>query len=307
MCGIIGYVGKRVAHPILLTGLRRLEYRGYDSYGFALVSLNPGIVVETSVGQIGEAEVDIKSESTTGIAHTRWATHGGVTAENAHPQLSSDKGIAVVHNGILTNFLELRDFLKKKGHQFRSDTDSETIPRLIEEFMIEGNDILESIRLTARMIDPEGSYAFALVSEKKNNEIYFAKNRSPLLIGVGTNENFVGSAEVAFLEYTKKYIPLDDLVYGRITPNSIEIFQVETGEPVNLENKISTSPWNIEEAQKGGYPHFMLKEIHDQPHAIRNTLLSMNRSKLHSLAELIIQNSLFNRPCDRSKPIWGNS
>ena len=204
MCGIIGYVGKASAHPILFDGLKKLEYRGYDSYGFALIS-DPGLIVETAVGQIGEAHVDIISNSTSGIGHTRWATHGGVTRENAHPQLSGDSKIAVVHNGILTNYLELRDKLTKLGHKFRSDTDTETIPRLIEENLKQGNSLIEAVRLTVLDIDIDGSYAFAVIHRDYPDVICFAKNKSPLLVGLGEGENFVGSGEVAFLEHTKRY------------------------------------------------------------------------------------------------------
>jgi glucosamine--fructose-6-phosphate aminotransferase (isomerizing) len=289
MCGIIGYVGKQNAHPILFNGLKRLEYRGYDSYGFALITENPGLVVETAIGQIGLATVDLKTNSTSGIAHTRWATHGSVTRENAHPQLSGDSKIAVVHNGILTNFIELRSKLKKLGHTFRSETDTEVIPRLIEEYIKAGTSFIEAVRLTVIEIGSEGSYAFACVHKDYPDVIAFAKNKSPLLVGLGDGENFVGSGEVAFLEYTHKFIPLDDMVVGLITPSSVALYDATSAELINFEGKITLSRWNIEEAQKGGFKHFMLKEIHDQPHAIKNTLLSMDQEVIANLSDLIIQ------------------
>lgn len=291
VCGIIGYTGKKTAHPILFSGLKRLEYRGYDSYGFALLSNNPGLLVETAIGEIGEAVVDIRSNATVGIAHTRWATHGGVTPENAHPQLSSDSQIAVVHNGILTNYMELREELLSKGHVFRSETDTEVIPRLIEENMRDGKKFLEAVRETTLQLGLEGSYAFAAVHASEPHKICFAKNRSPLLVGVGDGEYFVGSAEVAFLEHTKRYIPLDDGIVGQITPTSVAIMDAVTGEFLSLEGKVTLSQWTIEEAQKGGFKHFMLKEIHDQPHAIRNTLLSADPDAIEAVADQIISHS----------------
>ena len=298
MCGIIGYVGKKNAHAILFNGLKRLEYRGYDSYGFALIT-NPGLLVETEIGQIGLANVDIIYEGVSGgIAHTRWATHGGVTRENAHPQLSGDSKIAVVHNGILVNYLELREKLKKLGHTFRSQTDTEVIPRLIEEYLKEGATFIEAVRLTVNEIGTEGSYAFAAVNRDNPNVICFAKNKSPLLVGLGEGENFVGSGEVAFLEHTRKYIPLDDMVVGQITPTSVALYEADTGKLINFEGKITISRWNIEEAQKGGFKHFMLKEIHDQPHAIKNTLISMDYELINSLSDTVIQHEHNEAPSD---------
>lgn len=288
MCGIIGYVGKKNAHPILFNGLKRLEYRGYDSYGFALITESPGLLVEVNIGQIGQANVEIVSSSTGGIAHTRWATHGGVNRQNAHPQLSGDSKIAVVHNGILTNFIELREKLMKLGHVFRSDTDTEVIPRLIEEYIKQGKTFIDAVRATVNELGTEGSYAFAAVYKDAPNVICFAKNRSPLLVGLGEGENFVGSGEVAFLEHTRRFIPLDDNVVGQITPNSVALYDATTGDMIDFEGKITISRWNIEEAQKGGFKHFMLKEIHDQPHAIKNTLISMDAELVNSLAESII-------------------
>ena len=228
MCGIIGYVGKKNAHPILFNGLKRLEYRGYDSYGFALIT-NPGLLVETEIGQIGQANVEIISEGVSGgIAHTRWATHGGVTRENAHPQLSGDSTVAVVHNGILVNYLELREKLKKIGHTFRSQTDTEVNPRLIEEYLKEGNTFIEAVRKTVNEIGPEGSYAFAAVNRDNPNVVCFAKNKSPLLVGLGDGENFVGSGEVAFLVHSRKFIRLEDMVVGQISPTSVALYEAET-------------------------------------------------------------------------------
>ena len=299
MCGIIGYVGKKNAHPILFNGLKRLEYRGYDSYGFALITESPSLQVETEIGQIGLANVDIISNSIQGgIAHTRWATHGGVTRENAHPQLSGDSKIAVVHNGILVNFIELRDKLKRLGHVFRSQTDTEVIPRLIEEYIKEGKSFIDAVRATVNEIGKEGSYAFAAVHRDYPNVICFAKNKSPLLVGLGEGENFVGSGEVAFLEHTHRFIPLDDMIVGQITPSSVALYDSETGKLLNFEGKIQLSRWTIEEAQKGGFKHFMLKEIHDQPHAIKNTLISMDYELINSLSDLIIQHEHNEAPSD---------
>lgn len=294
MCGIIGVAGGNglEAFPILLKGLRLLEYRGYDSYGFALLSSNPGLTIQRAIGQIGQAIIDIKTDASSGIAHTRWATHGGVTEYNAHPQISCNKHIAVVHNGILTNYLELRDHLKSLGHEFSSETDTEVISHLIEEYMKTGYEFFQAVQMTVKDIGSEGSYAFACVCEDVPNTIAFAKNRSPLIVGLGDNlkENFVASAEVAFLEYTRKYIALEDMSVGQITPTSVEIYGSD-GKLLSLEGKIQVSQWTIEEAQKGGFKHFMLKEIHEQSHAIRNTLQTFDINALKHISESILTSS----------------
>lgn len=286
LCGIIGVTANKSlkAFPVLFSGLKRLEYRGYDSYGFALLTENPGLLVETAIGQIGEADLNLRIGSYTGIAHTRWATHGGVTENNAHPQVSCNRKIAVVHNGILTNYLELRDRLVALGHDFRSETDTETIPHLIEEYMNKGYDFFKATQLTVKELGSEGAYAFAAVCEDDQDTIIFAKNRSPLVVGIGEGSNFIASAEVAFLEFTRKLVALEDMSVGRITPNSVEIYDIE-GKLISLEGRIQISNWSIEEAQKGGFEHFMLKEIHEQSHAIRNTLHSLDKTVQNRIIE----------------------
>ncbi|OLS27547.1 MAG: Glutamine--fructose-6-phosphate aminotransferase [isomerizing] [Candidatus Heimdallarchaeota archaeon LC_3] len=290
MCGIIGIAGNQQSNAFrkLFNGLKRLEYRGYDSYGFAL--LNAGTLdIQTSIGQIGEAEIDLRSEARVGLAHTRWATHGGVTDINAHPQTSCQQRIAVVHNGILTNYLQLRDRLLDLGHEFRSETDTETIPHLIEEYMnSNGFTFLEATIAAVKDLGSGGSYAFAAVFQDEPNTIIFAKNRSPLLVGVGENENYIGSAEVAFLEHTKKYIVLEDMTIGKITADSIELYNLE-GELLSLDGKISVSQFNIEESAKGGFKHYMLKEIHEQGHALKNTLQNMDQDIIAKITKEIIE------------------
>jgi glucosamine--fructose-6-phosphate aminotransferase (isomerizing) len=288
LCGIIGIVGsnKSNAFQKLFNGLKRLEYRGYDSYGFALLHSGK-LDVQTSIGQIGKAEIDLKTEAKVGLAHTRWATHGGVTEINAHPQTSCHQRLAVVHNGILTNYLQLRDRLLSLNHDFKSETDTETIPHLIEEYMNTGFSFLDATIEAVKDLGSEGSYAFAAVSQDDPETIVFAKNRSPLLIGIGEEENYVGSAEVAFLEHTKKYIPLEDLTIGKITADSIELYDLN-GELLSLEGKILISRYSIQEAAKGGFKHYMLKEIHEQNHAIKNTLQYMDSEIISNITKEIM-------------------
>ncbi|MFW9930211.1 MAG: glutamine--fructose-6-phosphate transaminase (isomerizing) [Candidatus Thorarchaeota archaeon] len=295
MCGIIGIVSSnnKDAFPKLFSGLKRLEYRGYDSYGFALVN-GKKLDIQTSIGQISQAEIDIKSNAKSGLAHTRWATHGGVTELNAHPQTSCNQHIAVVHNGILTNYLQIRDRLKSLGHYFKSETDTETIPHLIEEYMkVQKISLIEATIAAVRELGSEGSYAFAAISQDEPDAIVFAKNRSPLLVGLGESENFVGSAEVAFLEYTKKYIALDDMTIGKITPTSIELYALD-GSLLNLDGKINISKFNIEEAAKGGFKHYMLKEIHEQGFALKNTLQYMDQNVIANITnEILVAPEIF--------------
>jgi glucosamine--fructose-6-phosphate aminotransferase (isomerizing) len=288
LCGIIGIVGsnKSNAFQKLFNGLKRLEYRGYDSYGFALLHSGK-LDVQTSIGQIGKAEIDLKTEAKVGLAHTRWATHGGVTEINAHPQTSCHQRLAVVHNGILTNYLQLRDRLVSLNHDFKSETDTETIPHLIEEYMNNGFSFLEATIEAVKDLGSDGSYAFAAVSQDDPETIVFAKNRSPLLVGIGEEENYVGSAEIAFLEHTKKYIPLEDLTIGKITADSIELYDLN-GELLSLEGKMLISKYSIQEAAKGGFKHYMLKEIHEQNHALKNTLQYMDQDIIGRIAEEVI-------------------
>ncbi|MHA2298723.1 MAG: glutamine--fructose-6-phosphate transaminase (isomerizing) [Candidatus Hodarchaeales archaeon] len=286
MCGIIGYSGYRNAIEVLSSGLKKLEYRGYDSYGFALARKQEKLKILTAVGQIGTAEfnldIDLNSSSH-GLGHTRWATHGGVTEANAHPHRDCEERIAVVHNGIISNYQEIKEKLIAKGHLFTSQTDTEIIPHLIEDYKNNGHSFLEATRLA--ILELEGEYAMAAISADKPGQIVFAKNKSPLLVGIGENENYVGSAEIAFLDYTRKMIPLEDMTFGVVNENEVTIYDVATGEPVEFE--VVVSEWTVDQAKKGGYPHFMLKEIHEQPQVLRKTLEFLDGEEVNNLIDQV--------------------
>jgi glucosamine--fructose-6-phosphate aminotransferase (isomerizing) len=265
LCGIVGYTGNREAQEVVLDCLKRLEYRGYDSAGLAIIS--PGALqLRKSVGEIAVLESKLEHlPGKTGVAHTRWATHGRPTTENAHPFVDCGSGFAVVHNGILTNYLPLKEELLRKGHVFTSETDSEVLVHLIED--APGTD-LRSKALSA-LTRIEGTYAIAVV-QKGKNEIIAARNESPLVVGIGHDENFVASDVTAFLRYTNEVIYPQDKEIVRIAPDSIEIFDSD-GHDVQWESQAVS--WNLEDAERSGYPHFMLKEIFEQPKAIHESML----------------------------------
>jgi len=271
LCGIVGYTGNREAQEIILDCLKRLEYRGYDSAGLAMVS--PGsLQLKKSMGEIAVLESNLgHMPGTTGIAHTRWATHGKPTTENAHPFLDCKGEYAVVHNGILTNYMGLKEELLKKGHEFTSETDSEIFAHLIED--APGKDLKSKVLSVLKLVD--GAYAIAVV-EKGKNEIVAARNESPLVVGVGHDENFVASDVTALLKYTNEVIYLMDKEAVRITPDSIETFDLE-GRAVKRDSQRVS--WNLEDAERSGYPHFMLKEIFEQPRAIHESLLGRLESR----------------------------
>ncbi len=263
MCGIIGYIGDKQAQPILLNCLGRLEYRGYDSCGIAVSS--SGIeLCKDAIRVEALKKAAPKLDGTAGVGHTRWATHGEPSQVNAHPHLDCAGNIAVVHNGVINNFQRLKQQLTSEGHNFVSETDTEVIPHLIEKYY-DGD--LETAVETA-LGDIEGSYAIIVltVGEPK---LVVAKKDSPIIIGIGDRENFVASDVPAILDYTNRVIYLEDGDIGVITADSIKVRQRGT-EVAREEHKIS---WTIEDAQKAGYEHFMLKEIHEQPKVIRDTLV----------------------------------
>ncbi|RLF43885.1 MAG: glutamine--fructose-6-phosphate transaminase (isomerizing), partial [Thermoplasmata archaeon] len=264
MCGIVGYTGYRNAKNVIIDCLKRLEYRGYDSAGIAINNKNLSIFKE--IGEIKNLEDSLpKIKGNAGLGHTRWATHGGVSKKNAHPHVDCNKKIAVVHNGIVENFKVLKEELKKKGHKFSSETDTEVIVHLIEE-EYKGN-IEEAALLALKKI--KGSYALTIICKDEPNKIIGIRKESPLVIGVGDNENFIASDIPAFLKYTNRVIYLDDNEMCVATPNSIKIFD-ENGNEVMKEERIVE--WNIEDAEKSGFPHFMLKEIYEQPVSISQAM-----------------------------------
>ena len=261
MCGIVGYVGEREAQPVLINCLKRLEYRGYDSCGIAL--LGGRTEVYKDAGRIEELEKFLQSnESRTGIGHTRWATHGKPSEVNAHPHIDCSGKVAVVHNGVIENFLHLKEQLTNEGHTFRSETDTEVIPHLIEKYY-QGN--LEQA-VTRALGDIAGTYAFIAI-HADCKELVVARKDSPLIVGIGDKEYFVASDAPAVLDYTDRVVYLEDGDIVVITKNDIKI----TSNGKQVARPEYRVPWSIEEAQKAGYDHFMLKEIHEQPRVIRNT------------------------------------
>ena len=264
MCGIIGYAGFRDARTILLESLKRLDYRGYDSAGVAIIDKKLKIYKE--VGEIANVEKKIPLlKGTIGVGHTRWATHGGVTKENAHPHMSCDNKIAIVHNGIIENFSVLKEELKKKGHIFRSQTDSEVIVHLIDD-VYKGN--LEDA-VVAAVKRLQGSYSIVAVSEDEPEKIVGIRKESPLAVGVGDSENFLTSDITAFLKYTNRVIFPNDGELCIITKDSINVVD-KNGK--TIKNKEEHITWDVKDAEKSGFAHFMLKEIYEQPDTINQAL-----------------------------------
>ena len=267
MCGIVGYIGKNDAAPILINGLTSLEYRGYDSAGIALMD-NNAIKVFKEKGRVKNIlennQINIKS--TMGIAHTRWATHGAPSKRNAHPHMDNSEEFAVVHNGIIENYLELKDFLVSKGYHFDSDTDSEVIPNLMHYYYKETNDVLTSLAKSIKVL--KGSFAI-LVMSVKSNYILAAKMNSPLVIGEGVQENFLASDVPAILDYTQDVYFMDDGDIAVIEANSINFYNFELKE---IKKKKHIIDWDKNAVDKQGHADYMLKEIHEQPNAIKETL-----------------------------------
>ena len=265
MCGIIGYVGFRSANKVLIECLKRLEYRGYDSAGIGVIDKKMQIFKE--VGEISKLEGKIPSfKGTIGIGHTRWATHGAVTKENAHPHLSSNKKIAIVHNGIIENFSKLKEKLTKKGYKFTSNTDSEVLAHLIEDNY---KDNLEKAVYSA-LKKVEGYYAIVVTSSDEPEKVVGARKDSPLVIGAGDNENFLASDITAFLKYTKRVVFLNDGELCSVTNKEIKVFD-ENNKLVERDEDLIK--WDYKDAEKSGFPHFMLKEIYDQPDTINQALM----------------------------------
>ena len=268
MCGIVGYTGSQPAAPILLDGLKKLEYRGYDSAGVAV--LNEGTIkVDKVSGRIANlcelTEDGKKCPGTIGIGHTRWATHGAPTDTNAHPHLSNDGRFAIVHNGIIENYISLREELIGKGYHFDSETDTEVIVHLIE--MYYKGDLRRAVIKTSDRLS--GSYALGVICTDKPDTIVVAREASPLILGVGAGENFFASDVTALVANTRNAIYLDDGEFAELTPDGVKVFDV-AGQTIN--KKISRITWDIEAAEKGGYEHFMLKEIIEQPRAVKATV-----------------------------------
>lgn len=271
MCGIAACVLKTgQVGPVLYDCLKRLEYRGYDSVGEAAI-IDGKIVVKKDKGKIDEVETELRISTLTGlvgIGHTRWATHGAPSRENAHPHTDCNDTVAVVHNGIIENFMPLKQELEATGHHFKSRTDTEVIAHLVEENLKSGRGFVEAVRLTATRL--EGAYALALISSMEPDKVVCVRKESPLVIGTGTNGNYCASDIPAFLSRTRQAITLEDDEMAVLTATEARILKIESGEEVH--RKAFNVEWNPETAVKTGFPHFMLKEIHEQPMSVRDAL-----------------------------------
>jgi len=302
MCGIIGIITVLGAFneplgSIIKKCLKNLEYRGYDSVGFAI--LGDVFVVRKSKGKIDDVAFGLgfdKYDGFVGIGHTRWATHGPPVDKNAHPHVDCLGRVAVVHNGVLENYLELKEVLKEKGHIFRSDTDTEVIPHLIEEFKKRGFQPYEAFKKAISVL--KGAYAVVAIDLDEPNKLFFARNTSPLIIGIGRNTIFLASDIPAFLEYTNRVIVLEDGELGYATSSGILIEKLLKpgkldNEPamtdiVDYKQRIKVLDWTPEMAKKGGYPHFMLKEIHEQPGALAATIAGL-REEIDGIVDALLK------------------
>ena len=269
MCGIIGYIGTKKAKPILINGLLRLEYRGYDSAGIATIE-NDGIKVVKEKGRIANLNSIEKIntlEGTIGIGHTRWATHGKPSAENSHPHYDNTNTFAVVHNGIIENYHELRRFLEDKRYTFLSDTDTEVIPNLISYYYKKEKDFLKSVKKACD--DLKGSFALEILCKDYPDNMIVVRQDSPLVIGKGLNENYISSDIPAILSFTKDFYFLNDREFAVLSRKNIEFYNNDLNK---IDKPIKSIEWNTASAEKDGYDDFMLKEIYEQPNAIRETI-----------------------------------
>lgn len=285
MCGIVGYVGARRAAPLLLDALKRLEYRGYDSAGIATVFKK--LHVKKDKGRIHAIDRKLKLADlpgNVGIAHTRWATHGKPSRANAHPHLDSSGKVAVVHNGIIENYIELRQFLRRHGHRFVSETDTEVIPNLISYFMRQGKNLERSIRETTKRL--KGSYAMAIACVEEPDKIIVVREESPIILGIGNGEAFLASDIPAVLSHTKRILVLENGEMAVLTPAKISIKRIASGAVVKRKPMVVT--WTAEMAEKMGYPHFTLKEIFQQPEAVHDTLRAAT-GELEKLVKLLLK------------------
>ena len=268
MCGIVGYIGENKARPVLMNGIRRLEYRGYDSAGISIINDNK-MVSERSVGFVDELEKKLNGKfdkGTLGIVHTRWATHGAPTVENAHPHCDCTGNISIVHNGIIENYNYLKAKLEKEGHIFKSETDSEVIAHLIESYF-EG-ELEDAVRRALREVD--GAYGLAIISLDDPGKLIAARRGSPMIVGIGKGGHFITSDVAAILEYTKEVVYLDDNEIAVLTREKMETTDIDN---VQISKSIDAVQWNLDKTEKGGYEHFMLKEIYEQPQSLRDAML----------------------------------
>ncbi len=288
MCGIFGITlsSETTIGALLRRALERLEYRGYDSAGIAIVTPQ-GILIRKDAGKVAEVSSRYgfdQIRGATGVAHTRWATHGKPNQINAHPHSDCSGTIAVVHNGIIENYEELKSELIAKGHVFKSETDTEVFAHLMEEYERSGLTPWEAFKRALSRI--RGAYALAVVDSREPNKVFFARNLSPLIIGVGDGFNLVASDIPTVLEHTNRVIPLRDGEYGYITPSSIVV--EHDGVAVDISDRVQLIPWSADQALRGGYQHFMLKEIHEQPEALASTIAGLEPRRLSEVAEMLL-------------------
>lgn len=268
MCGIIGYVGmKNEAMEVILEGLEKLEYRGYDSAGVALME-NGKIFIEKKSGKLANLKKALEGKkdiSTLGIGHTRWATHGNPTDENSHPHFSQDRKVAIVHNGIIENYIDLRNSLEQEGVSFASQTDSEVVAHLFSKYY--NGDMIETLKKVKSVL--RGSYALGIIDVEEPDRLVCTRKESPLIIGLGKNKNFIASDVPAILKHTRDVIFLDNGEMALLEKDKVTVFDQDGNE---IKKEIQRVEWDSEQANKKGYPHFMLKEIHEQPEVVKRTL-----------------------------------
>ena len=289
MCGIVGYIGEKNCVPILINGLKRLEYRGYDSAGLGILTNNHSVVIKNK-GKVSLLEEKVQKTDLSGkigIGHTRWATHGVPNEINAHPHYNTARNLYVIHNGIIENFRTLRKSLEKLGYVFVTETDSEVLPHLIDSFLKKGNPLFKAVRLA--LTEVEGTYGIAVIYEGEPDKIIAARKGSPLVLGVGDGENFIASDVSAILAHTKQVIYLED---GELVEVYKDKFIVKTITDTDIEKEIHEISMTLDEIDKGGFSHFMLKEIMEQPETISNSLrgrilFEKGTSKLGGLTEVV--------------------
>jgi len=289
MCGIVGYIGSRDASELLVTGLKRLEYRGYDSAGVAI--LNGRVTVRKKEGKVDELASLLASrpvEGTVGMGHTRWATHGAPSDLNAHPHTAGGGRFAIIHNGIIENYAVIKRRLLEKGYTFQSETDTEVLAHFIDDVQKEtGLGFAEAVRQALTQV--RGAYGLVALSQDEPDLLVVARNGSPLLLGVGEGEHFVGSDASPFIEYTRHVVYLNDGEMAVVRRDGYEVMSIE-GAPVAKE--VHELEWNLEESEKGGYDHFMFKEIMEQREALENAMrgrlrLDLNQIKLGGIEDVM--------------------
>ena len=293
MCGIVGYVGPRQSQAILLSGLARLEYRGYDSAGIAVIDGEGDLGMRKRAGKLGILRDDLKShplaDGTTGIGHTRWATHGGPTDDNAHPHLADDDRLAVIHNGIIENYAELKSELLAEGFTFRSETDTEVAAVLLgRAYRARGGDLVAAFRDVAARL--EGAFTLLAMHRDQPGLVVGARRNSPLVIGLGEGENFLASDVAAFVEHTRDALAIGQDEIVAITPEGVEVTDFD-GNAVEVERFEVT--WDASAADKGGWSSFMAKEVSEEPEAVANTLRGRIRDGVVSIPELDGLDDLF--------------